>query len=981
MDITFPDVEKAEWLNKIIAQMWPFIGQYLEKLLTDNIGPMLRSSNAHLSTLYFTKVSVGEKAPKIIGVKAHTELDKKQITLDLHISYVGDMQVDVEVKKYFCKAGFNGIQLHGMLRVILEPLIGDVPIVGAITMFFIRRPMLDLNWTGLTNLLDIPGLNSMSDTMIMDIISGFLVLPNRLVIPLSSELHTAELRSPLPRGIVRIHLIEAQNLPAKDIQLGGILAGKSDPYAILRVGTQVFTSRVINENLNPVWREMYEVVVHEVPGQELDVELFDKDPDQDDFLGRMKLDLGEVKKNFVVDKWFPLKDTKSGKLHLRLEWLTLMSNTSQFEQIMKINREITVKTQEEPSAAILIIYLDRAQDLPLKKGSKEPNAMVQLSIQDVTRESKTVYNSSNPVWEEPLRFFLREPSLQDLDIQVKDDDRQFSLGSLSIPLGRILSADHLTLDQWFQLDNSGPRSRIYLKLVMRILYLDPANIPLCTNTGSPEEETAAVGSSVDCPPRPLKTSIPESFAKEHVIRVFLLEAENLIAKDNLMGGMIKGKSDPYTVIRYGGKSLKTRVVENNLNPKWNQAFEILVTDIPGQEIVFEVFDKDLDKDDRLGSCRISVKKVIKDGSIDEWFTLEDVKSGRLHVKLECLSFVTESEQLDQVMLVNSLTQPSQSEEFSAAILWVFIDRACDLQMRKKEQYPQTNVELSVRKNTFKTKTSKKTSNPAWDESFLFLIKNPSSEILNLQIRDDTHAILGSLTFPLSNLLTAECLTIDGWFPLNTPGPLSQILMRLQMKILRSPNVNPEIQALSEAPSSLPPRPPSSQKMPDAESDDILLPSDDNEASSQGNLRQRQTHGDRDSPSTDAETRQLHLTIYYPTTENRLVVIVNSCRNLNTGREPPDSYVSMILLPDKSRNTKRKTSVKKKSNNPEFNERFEWDMSLEDVRRRKLDISVKNSVSFMSREKEVIGKVQIDMSQVDLTKGLKQWYDLSEQSSV
>lgn len=92
-----------------------------------------------------------------------------------------------------------------MMRVILEPLIGDVPIVGAVTMFFIQRPVrpspltsigplsamtilrlsavpcaphvidfmsiltdqstclmawqkLDINWTGLTNLLDIPGL-------------------------------------------------------------------------------------------------------------------------------------------------------------------------------------------------------------------------------------------------------------------------------------------------------------------------------------------------------------------------------------------------------------------------------------------------------------------------------------------------------------------------------------------------------------------------------------------------------------------------------------------------------------------------------------------------------------------------------------------------------------------------------------------------------------------------------------------------------
>ena len=31
---------------------------------------------------------------------------------------------------------------------------------------------------------------------------------------------------------------------------------------------------------------VYQVIVHEVPGQELEVEVYDKDTDQDDFLGR-----------------------------------------------------------------------------------------------------------------------------------------------------------------------------------------------------------------------------------------------------------------------------------------------------------------------------------------------------------------------------------------------------------------------------------------------------------------------------------------------------------------------------------------------------------------------------------------------------------------------------------------------------------------------------------------------------------------------
>ena len=52
--------------------------------------------------------------------------------------------------------------------------------------------------------------------------------------------------------------------------------------------------------------------------------------------------------------------------------------------------------------------------------------------------------------------------------QVKDNDRIQTLGSLSIPLSRLLSGPNLSLDQWFQLDKSGPASRIYINTVLRV---------------------------------------------------------------------------------------------------------------------------------------------------------------------------------------------------------------------------------------------------------------------------------------------------------------------------------------------------------------------------------------------------------------------------------------------------------------------------------------------------------------------------------
>uniref|UniRef100_A0A6Q2Z213 Extended synaptotagmin-like protein 1a n=1 Tax=Esox lucius TaxID=8010 RepID=A0A6Q2Z213_ESOLU len=652
--VNFPDVEKVEWMNKILQQAWPFLGQYLEKLLVETVAPAIRASNTHLQTLSFTKVNLGDKV-RVVGVKAYTENDKRQVLLDLYVSYAGDVEINVEIKKYFCKAGVKGIQLHGKLRVILEPLIGDVPLVGAITMFFIRRPTLDINWTGLTNVLDIPGLNALSDTMIMDAIASHLVLPNRLTIPLVANLHVAQLRSPLPRGVVRIHLLEAENLTAKDTVIKGIIDGKSDPYAVLRVGTQTFTSQTVDSNLNPQWREMFEVIVHEVPGQELEVEVFDKDQNQDDFLG---------------------------SVHLRLEWLSLLSSADRLSEVIQRNQNVICKATDPPSAAILAVYLDRAQDLPLKKGNKDPSPMVQLSVQDTTKESRTCNLTTNPVWEEAFTFYIHDPRTQDIDIQVKDDDRANSLGSLSIPLSRLLASPDLTMDQWFQLDGLG---RIYIN---------------AGGVTSEEFPGGVNGAPKPVPTRPLQTTPDPDFASEGVLRIHLVEATNLIAKDNFMGGMVKGKSDPYVKIRVGGITFRSHTIKENLNPYWNELYEVLL--------------------------------------------VEETLSSRFRSQMD-----------------------------------------------------------------------------------------------------------------FQNMMNVVLINIS-----------EGIIYKLQLLLL-------------------------------------------------------------------------------------IILGLPACGSAKDGTDP---YVSFILLPDKNRTTKRKTNTKKRDLNPEFNERFDFDFSLEESMQRRLDLTVKNNVSFMSREREVIGKV-------------------------
>uniref|UniRef100_A0A674AJ88 Extended synaptotagmin-1-like n=1 Tax=Salmo trutta TaxID=8032 RepID=A0A674AJ88_SALTR len=863
--VNFPDVEKVEWLNKILQQVWPFVGQYLEKLLVETIAPSIRASSTHLQTLTFTKVDFGDKAMKVVGVKAHTENERGQVLLDVYISYVGNVEINVEVKRYFCKAGVKGIQLHGMMRVILEPLIGDVPIVGAVTMFFIRRPKLDINWTGLTNLLDIPGLNIMSDTMIMDAIASHLVLPNRLTVPLVADLHVAQLRSPLPRGVVRIHLLEADDLPAKDNYIKGVIAGLSDPYALCRVGPQTFTSHVVDNTVCPKWGEMYEVIVHEVPGQELEVEVYDKDPDQDDFLGR-------------------------------LEWLVLLPNTEQLEQVC-----IRILP--------IILFLPKLmlQQYEMKKGNKEPSPMVQLSVQDITRESRTCWTTINPEWEDAFTFFIPDPRKQSIDIQVKDNDRIQTLGSLSIPLSRLLSSPNLSLDQWFQLDKSGPASRIYINTVLRVR----------TGSSSQSQPTvrwmhiskAQFGLCV-IPPEtlPLHTNPDPSFGSEGVLRIHLLEAENLIAKDNLMGGLKKGKSDPYAKINIGGVKFKSHVIKENLNPIWNEMYETVMTPQAGQEVQVELYDKDMDKDDFLGSFRTLY--LMCDLCLFQWYTLNDVKSGRVHLVLEWVP---------TVLQLQSLQSYQNKAVPSTALLFVYMDRAHSLPIDQLTSLFPISLKVCDR-----------THSPQWDEAFYFLVRDPKEEMLIVKVSGCLSIIaMGSLVVPIRELLSEPDLVLDQWLHLDGASPDSQILLRAELKVKHTHT--------------------------------HILDSKMVELIGQGTL-----------PCAAGSCGQVKLSLSYASKEKKLTIAVHACRDLeSSSKDGLDSYISLMLLPDKTKATKRKTSVKKRDLNPEYNERFEFDLSVEEARRRHLSVSVKNS-SASFRSSDIIGQVSLELAQIDLASGVTEW---------
>ncbi|XP_074802365.1 extended synaptotagmin-2 isoform X1 [Natator depressus] len=786
--VHFPDTERAEWLNKTVKHLWPFICQFIEKLFRETIEPAVRGANNHLSTFSFTKIDIGHQPLRINGVKVYTEnVDKRQIILDLQISFVGNCEIDLEIKRYFCRAGVKSIQIHGTMRVILEPLIGDMPLIGALSIFFLRKPLLEINWTGLTNLLDVPGLNGLSDTIILDIISNYLVLPNRITVPLVSEVQIAQLRFPIPKGVLRIHFIEAQDLEGKDTYLKGMVKGKSDPYGIIRVGNQIFQSKVIKENLNPKWNEVYEALVYENPGQELEIELFDEDPDKDDFLGSLMIDLTEVEKERLLDEWFTLDEVSKGKLHLKLEWLTLMPTAENLDKVLSSIKADKDQANDGLSSALLILYLDSARNLPsiyegnfgcgylkerrasglvfcenttslcralfnnplnfnpdglkkaavqkaLKSGKKinsNPNPLVLLSVGHKAQESKIRYKTNEPVWEEHFTFFIHNPKRQDLEVEVKDEQHQCSLGNFKLPLSQLLASEDLTMHQRFQLNNSGPNSTINMKMALRVLSLE-----------KPER-----------------------------------------SPDHQHSAQVKRPS--------------------------------------------------VSKDSRKASFKPQVP----------------------------------------------VSPPADSHK----------------------PVPASPVTESDKKTDIAEKNHPPNASPQWPTDL-----NRSSSSL----------LASNVTYSPSHLSVKE----------PTPSIAS----------------------------------------------DISLPIATQE------LRQRLRQLENGTTLGQSPLGQIQLTIRHSSQRNKLIVVVHSCRNLIAfSEEGSDPYVRMYLLPDKRRSGRRKTHVSKKTLNPVFDQTFDFSVSLPDVQKRTLDVAVKNSGGFLSKDKGLLGKLLIPLASEELTKGWTQWYDLTE----
>lgn len=292
--ISFPVFEQVKWLNKQLSKLWPYVADAAEIIIKDSVEPLLEEYRPPgITSLKFSKLSLGTVAPKIEGIRVQS-LKKGQITMDIDFRWGGDPNIVLGVEAALVASipiQLKDLQVFTVVRVIFQ-LAEEIPCISAVVVALLAEPKPRIDYTLKAvggSLTALPGISDMIDDTVESIVTDMLQWPHRIVVPIGGvPVDTSELELK-PQGKLTLTVAKANDL--KNMEM----IGKSDPYVVVYIRPLFkVKTKVIDNNLNPVWDQTFELIAEDKETQSLILEVFDKDIGQDKRLGVTKLPLIEL---------------------------------------------------------------------------------------------------------------------------------------------------------------------------------------------------------------------------------------------------------------------------------------------------------------------------------------------------------------------------------------------------------------------------------------------------------------------------------------------------------------------------------------------------------------------------------------------------------------------------------------------------------------------------------------------------------------
>lgn len=213
-----------------------------------------------------------------------------------------------------------------------------------------------------------------------------------------------------------------------------------------------------------------------------------------------------------------------------------------------------------------------------------------------------------------------------------------------------------------------------------------------------------------------------------ILHVKVVRAMKLRKKD------LMGASDPYVKLKLTEDrvpSKKTTVKHRNLNPEWNEEFNLVVKDPELQALEINVFDwEQVGKHDKMGMNVIPVKdlppnepkEMILDllKNMDPNDVTNEKSRGQIVVEVTYKPFKEEDIPKD-FEETNEVEKAPEGTPSGGGMLVVIIHSAEDVEGK---HHTNPYVRLLFRGEERKTKHVKKNRDPRWEEEFTFMLEEP-----------------------------------------------------------------------------------------------------------------------------------------------------------------------------------------------------------------------------------------------------------------
>ncbi|XP_045250756.2 multiple C2 and transmembrane domain-containing protein 1 isoform X5 [Macaca fascicularis] len=424
-----------------------------------------------------------------------------------------------------------------------------------------------------------------------------------------------------------ITLRRGQSLAARD------RGGTSDPYVKFKIGgKEVFRSKIIHKNLNPVWEEKACILVDHLR-EPLYIKVFDYDFGlQDDFMGSAFLDLTQLELNRPTDVTLTLKDPHypDHDLGIILLSVILIPKEGESRDVTMLMRKSWKRSSKELSEnevvgsyfsvkslfwrfqtqslrlsdlhrkshlwrGIVSITLIEGRDLKAMDSNGLSDPYVKFRLGHQKYKSKIMPKTLNPQWREQFDFHLYEERGGIIDITAWDKDagkRDDFIGRCQVDLSA------LSREQTHKLELQLEEGEGHLVLLVTLTASATVSISdLSINSLEDQKEREEILKRYS----PLR--IFHNLKDVGFLQVKVIRAEGLMAAD------VTGKSDPFCVVELNNDRLLTHTVYKNLNPEWNKVFTFNIKDIHSV-LEVTVYDEDRDRSaDFLGKVAIPLLSI------------------------------------------------------------------------------------------------------------------------------------------------------------------------------------------------------------------------------------------------------------------------------------------------------------------------------------------------------------------------------------